>query len=84
MHVAAHGVYVSVDGEEGGMVCAAWELFDENWEGEVFGRGVSAVMMFLTNSCLSIFICSQEKELVDIHWSLLFWIVINNYITITS
>ena len=58
MHVTSHGVDVSIDGEEGGMMCTAWKLFDEGGEGEVFGSWEGLVVVFLADSSLSIFICT--------------------------
>lgn len=67
MDVASHGINIPVDGEQGRMMRAAWNLFDEGRKGERFGDCEGFIMIFLANASLTVFIDPQEEKLVDIH-----------------
>jgi hypothetical protein len=60
-------IYVAVDGEEGGVVRAAGDLFDEGGEGKGFGRAKVLLLVLLADACLTVLFHPHKQQLVYIH-----------------
>ena len=58
--ITAHGINISIDSQQGGVVWSTGDLFDEGGEGERFGYWECLIMVFLANTCLTVLIDSYE------------------------
>ena len=67
MDVAAHGVHMSIDGEDCSMMSATANLLYEGGEGIAFRLTEYNIVVLLPDSCLTVFITPQEEHFVDFH-----------------
>jgi len=58
--ITAHSIDISIDCEQGGVMRAAGDLFDERGKGKRLGHCECLIVVFFANTCLTVFIDAHE------------------------